>query len=131
VCRKRTPAISATALAIAGATSGVAIWPTPGDHLVGDAGECRHLGRDRDGWFVERGEDVPDADDAAVGQVVELHHPQFDDFVFSRVETRRLRVEKDAGLRAFADGWRGCRPKDPTSQNTVIRRSAQRLGHCG
>ena len=47
----------------------------PGDHLVGDAGECRHLGRDRDGWFVERGEDVPDADDAAVGQVVEQGEP--------------------------------------------------------
>jgi hypothetical protein len=29
VSRSRTPASSATALAIAGATSGVAIWPTP------------------------------------------------------------------------------------------------------
>jgi hypothetical protein len=36
VCRRRTPASSATALAIAGATSGVAIWPTPvGWLLVG------------------------------------------------------------------------------------------------
>jgi hypothetical protein len=32
--------------------------PLPGDHLVGDAGGRRHLGRDRDGRFVERGEDV-------------------------------------------------------------------------
>ena len=29
VSRNRTPASSATAFAIAGATSGVAIWPTP------------------------------------------------------------------------------------------------------
>jgi hypothetical protein len=65
------------------------------------------------------------------GQVIELHHSQFDDFVFPRVEPRPLRVEKNAGLRAFVDGWREGRPGHQTSQDTVVRRSAQRLGHCG
>ena len=54
----------------------------------------------------------------------------FDDFVVPRVETRRLRIEKNGGFRALADGWREGRPGDQTSQDTVVRRSAQRFGHC-
>jgi hypothetical protein len=28
-------------------------------------------------------------------------------------------------------GWRESRPRDQTSQDTIVRRSAQCLGHCG
>ena len=44
---------------------------------------------------------------------------------------RRLRVEKNAGLRALADRWREGRPGHQTSQDAVVGRSGQRLGHCG
>jgi hypothetical protein len=110
---------------------GRSVDPLPDDHLVGNAGERRYLGRDRDGWFIERGEDVPDADDAAVGQVVESTIPSSMTSSF-RGSRPVVSLSRRMPVVVFSptDGVKIV-PGDQTSQNTVIRRSAQRLGHCG
>ena len=49
----------------------VGIDALPGDHVVGDTGHGRRLGRDRRRWLIARRKDVPDAHDAAVPGVVD------------------------------------------------------------
>jgi hypothetical protein len=68
------------------------VYPVTGHHLVGNAGQRHDLVGDRACRLVEGGKCASDACDPAVGQVAELEHPEFDDFVLSGVEASGLGI---------------------------------------
>jgi hypothetical protein len=85
--------------------------PLSRDHFGRDAGEGADFRRDRAGRFIERREDIPEARDAAVRQVVELDHSKFDDLVPLLVEAGRLHIEDDPRSTDLVDGGDRSRPR--------------------
>jgi|GEM_PF-5236788 len=79
--------------------------------VVGDAGERGNFRGNRRTRFVEGGEDVSDAADAAIGRVVEFD--QFDDLVSGVVEAGGLSVQQDSSPAILPDGWLSTRVVAP------------------
>jgi hypothetical protein len=76
----------------------------PRNHFIRDAGEGGYVRRDRARWLVKRAEHVSEACDAAVRQIVELDHPEFDDLVPLLVKAGRLDVENDSRSADMVEG---------------------------
>ena len=70
------------------------------------------------GRLVEGGEDVADADDAAVRQVVELDHAELDDLVLGVIEAGRFGIEQDAGPDLLPE-VAGCTPVAATRRRST------------
>lgn len=61
----------------------------------------------------------------------EANHSKVDDLVFALVEASRLDIEQDGRLGGLADGRRERRPGHQATENAMVPRLAQRLGHLG
>lgn len=72
-----------------------------------------------------------DADDPAIGRVVELDHSQLDDLVSGVVEAGRLGVQQDGDPGLAAGGRRAGLARDESLQHSVVGRPAQGLRHRG
>lgn len=66
------------------------------DHVVGDAGQPCHLGRDRAGGLIESLKDAADAADRVALVVSEFDRGDFDHLILRDVETGGLEIDDDA-----------------------------------
>ena len=73
-----------------------------GDHLIGDAGQSRDLGRNGMGGLPKFVEPADDAQHLAVGRVLELQHRELDHFSFVEDEAGGFGIEDDADQRLVA-----------------------------
>jgi len=91
-------------------------------------GEGGDLLRDRAGRLVERREDVPEARDSAVGQIIELDHPELDDLILLLVEAGGLQIDDHASSADLIGRRDRSRPGHQATKHAVVPGSDQCFG---